>query len=51
MQQTIRKIHPADLASVVSLMREFAAFENMLDYCTVTEERLYSAMFGENAVV
>ena len=51
MQQTIRKIHPADLASVVSLMREFAAFENLLDYCTVTEERLYTAMFGENAVV
>lgn len=39
------------MAGVVSLMREFATFENLLEYCTVTEERLYTAMFGENAVV
>ena len=32
-------------------MREFAKFENLSEYCTVTEERLYAAMFGENAVV
>ena len=47
----IRKITQDDLTAVVGLLREFAAFEDLSDYCTVTEERLSSAMFGENAVV
>lgn len=47
----IRKITRTDLASVVGLLREFAAFEDLSDYCTVTEERLSAAMFGESAVL
>jgi len=35
----------------MALVRELATFENLSEYCTVTEERLLSAMFGENAVV
>ena len=38
------------MAAVIGLLREFAAFEDLSDYCTVTEERLSDAMFGENAV-
>ncbi|MEO6654657.1 MAG: GNAT family N-acetyltransferase [Pyrinomonadaceae bacterium] len=51
MQPKIRSLQPADLASVVSLMREFASFENLSDFCTVTVERLDAAMFGDDAVV
>ena len=40
-----------DLTAVVGLLREFAAFEDLTDYCTVNEERLSAAMFGENAVL
>lgn len=40
-----------DAASVISLMHEFAAFENLSEYCEVTEERLVVAMFGNDAVV
>lgn len=51
MELSIRNIRPEDLVAVISLMREFAAFENLSDYCTATEERLHAAMFGNNAVV
>jgi len=47
----IRPIQPADIPSVLTLLREFAAFEYLEDYCTVTEDRLSSAMFGDNSVV
>jgi len=32
-------------------MRNFARYEDLLDYCTVTTDRLSSAMFGENGYV
>ena len=51
MELTIRSIRPEDLAPVISLLREFAAFEHLSDYCTATEERLQGAMFGNAAVV
>lgn len=50
MKLSIRKIKPEDLPSVVSLLREFAAFENLSEYCTATEERFYAAMFDDKAV-
>jgi ribosomal protein S18 acetylase RimI-like enzyme len=50
MDLTIRKIEPNDLADVVSLLHEFAAFEDLSDYCEVTEERLHTAMFGADGV-
>ncbi|MFN0278738.1 MAG: N-acetyltransferase family protein [Pyrinomonadaceae bacterium] len=47
----IRKITQSDLPSVVEMLHEFAAFENLSKYCTVTEERLHKAMFAEDSVV
>jgi ribosomal protein S18 acetylase RimI-like enzyme len=49
MVQKIRKIEFDDLAAIVAMLREFAAFENLSQYCTVTEKRLQIAMFGDNA--
>ena len=51
MNLTIRKVEPGDLANIVSLLQEFAAFEKLSAYCDVTEERLHAAMFGDHAVV
>jgi len=47
----IRKILRQDLLSILNLLREFAAFEDLSDYCTVTEERLAAAMFAEGSVL
>ena len=46
-----RKISAADLPSVLALMQEFAAYEDLAEYCTVNEARLHSAMFGDGAFV
>jgi ribosomal protein S18 acetylase RimI-like enzyme len=48
---SIREIAENDVAAIVSLMREFAEYENLSEYCTVTEERLYATMFGASAFV
>ena len=40
-----------DVANIVALIREFAAFENLSEFCEVTEASLMSAMFGENFCV
>jgi len=39
------------ISSIVALMREFAAYENLLEYLEITEEKLYDALFGENGFV
>ena len=46
-----REIEPADLPEIVSLIREFAEFENLTPYCEVDEDRLYAAMFAESSIV
>lgn len=51
MELSIRNIRPEDLAAIISLLREFATFEDLSDYCAATEERLHAAMFGNNAIV
>jgi ribosomal protein S18 acetylase RimI-like enzyme len=50
MDMTIRAIVPGDVPDVIALVREFAAFENLSDFCEVTEESLSAAMFGDSAV-
>ena len=50
MDLTVRAIVPEDVPSVIALVREFAAFENLSDFCEVTEESLSAAMFGDRAV-
>lgn len=42
---------PDSLSDIVRLMRDFAAFEKLEQYCTVTEGDLEAAMFGERAFV
>jgi ribosomal protein S18 acetylase RimI-like enzyme len=51
MDITIRGIQESDLASVIELMRGFAKYEDLLEYCTVTEDRLRTAMFGSGGYV
>lgn len=51
MNLTIRSIGPDDTAAVVSLVQEFAEFENLSHYCEITSESLSLAMFGDDAVV
>jgi GNAT superfamily N-acetyltransferase len=45
----IRTTTPSDLPSILRLIREFAEFENLSEYCEVTEASLQTALFGENA--
>ena len=51
MEIEIRKVSRDDLAAVLGLMREFAAYEKLEEYLEVTEERLAAAMFSEGAFV
>jgi GNAT superfamily N-acetyltransferase len=40
-----------DIPAIIKLMREFAEYENLLDYLEITEEKLYQAMFGAGGFV
>ena len=40
-----------DVPPIVEMIREFAAFEKLSEFCEVTEESLSEAMFGENSCV
>lgn len=40
-----------DVPNILKMIREFAEFENLSDYCEVTEEKLCEAMFGEKPCV
>jgi ribosomal protein S18 acetylase RimI-like enzyme len=46
----IKKAVEGNIPQIIALMREFAEYENLLDYCEVTEERLKVALFGETKV-
>lgn len=47
----IRKSTPDEVPAIVLLMREFADYENLSDYCQITEARLSQVMFGDDAFV
>ncbi len=47
----IQNIAETDIPTVIDLVHEFAAFENLTEYCTITTERLHAAMFSEDANV
>lgn len=51
MSVTIRQLLPADIEQVLGLLREFAEFEKLSEYCTATPERFYAALFGEASIV
>ncbi|MEP6923752.1 MAG: GNAT family N-acetyltransferase [Pyrinomonadaceae bacterium] len=40
-----------DVSQIVQFLREFAEFENLSEFCEVTEEKLRDAMFGEKSCV
>jgi GNAT superfamily N-acetyltransferase len=46
----IESATPRHIPAILALLREFAEFENLLDYLEVNEERLHAALFGEGAV-
>jgi ribosomal protein S18 acetylase RimI-like enzyme len=51
MEIGIRAAQPDDLATVIKMMREFAAYEKLLDSLNITEERLHDAVFGKESFV
>jgi GNAT superfamily N-acetyltransferase len=48
---TIRRAQPGDEPELVAMMRALADFEHALEECTVTEDQLRQALFGEHATV
>jgi ribosomal protein S18 acetylase RimI-like enzyme len=40
-----------DVAALLGLIKEFARFEDLSEFCEVTEDRLAAAMFGPGAFV
>jgi ribosomal protein S18 acetylase RimI-like enzyme len=51
MNINIRKAAEADVSKIIELLREFAEFEDLSEYCETTEEKLCDAMFGAKAFV
>lgn len=51
MQPMIREAQLSDVPKIVSLLADFAAFENLSEYLTITEDDLREAMFGEGSFV
>lgn len=51
MKFEIRKVLRADVPKVITLLSEFAAFENLTEYLEITEENLSSVLFGKDAFV
>lgn len=46
----IKKAAKENLSQIIALLREFAEYENLLDACEMTEERLSVALFGDGKV-
>jgi ribosomal protein S18 acetylase RimI-like enzyme len=46
----IKQADENNIPQIIALIREFAEYENLLDFCEVTEERLNAALFGETKV-
>ena len=51
MTLSIRKMEPGDIPGVLELLKEFAEYEKLSEYCTATAERFQAAMFGADAMV
>ena len=43
----IRPARTTDISAIISLMRDFAAFEKLLDSFEITEEKLKTVLFGK----
>lgn len=51
MNLQIEPATPDSISGIVRLMRDFAAYEKLSEYCTITDEKLHDAMFGREAFV
>ncbi len=47
----IRKTEITDIPHILAMIREFAEFEKLSEYCEVTQENLQEVLFGEKAFV
>ncbi|MEJ7849645.1 MAG: GNAT family N-acetyltransferase [Pyrinomonadaceae bacterium] len=47
----IRKTAEKDIAEIIGLMREFAEYEKLADYCVITEAKLGDALFKVGSFV
>ncbi len=50
-QLLVREARKADVPAIVILIREFAEFEKLSDWCEVTEDDLREAIFGKQNFV
>lgn len=46
----IEKAAEENITQIIALIREFAEYEKLSDYCEVTDNKLRSALFGTGAV-
>jgi GNAT superfamily N-acetyltransferase len=46
----IKKAAEENIPQIIALLHEFAEYENLLNACEITEERLSVALFGEGKV-
>ncbi|MCU0238808.1 MAG: GNAT family N-acetyltransferase [Pyrinomonadaceae bacterium] len=51
MNLKIEKTKLTDIPHILAMIREFAEFENLSEYCQVSEQSLQNAIFGENSFV
>ena len=51
MSINIKQSTKTDVSQIIRLIREFAEYEKLLEFCEVTEEKLRRAMFGEKPCV
>ena len=51
MEISIRNVEEQYLGDIVRLLRDFAEYENLSEYCEITEHRLHDAMFGKGGFV
>jgi ribosomal protein S18 acetylase RimI-like enzyme len=51
MEPTIREAIESDVPTILRLLSDFAAFENLSEYLTIGEAELYNAMFGPSSFV
>jgi ribosomal protein S18 acetylase RimI-like enzyme len=47
----IRNAEPRDIDAIITLMRDFAEFENLLDHFEITSDDMSTAMFGPGSFV
>lgn len=41
----------SDVPQIIAMLRDFAEFEKLSEYCEITAEKLSAAMFGENPCI